>query len=188
MRFILKLEWKSSWQGCQGWKITDLHFLIHGRSGSLFIPCIISAHPLRHLPHLVIFQATLPALVCSPLNIPPALACPGLWGVSPKSRKPAVGLLFHRHSGGPACPNCRCFRNNFPKDVPWGSCHFSGGVKKIMGCEPSCTPNLANGQLFSWSRGPVPRITGCRGNSVMISVQLIYMPLEIRYLMSFASS
>lgn len=120
LRFIHKLEWKNSWQGCQGWKITDLHFLIHRRSGSLFIPWIISVHPLRYLPHLVIFQAALPALVFNPLNIPPALTCRGLWGVPPRSRWPAVGLPFHRHSGGPVCPNCRCFRHNFPKDVLWG--------------------------------------------------------------------
>lgn len=185
----LSVNWNGKIPGraAKAGKLQMYIFFIHGRSGSLFIPWIISAHPLRHLPHLVIFQAALPALVFNPLNIPPALTCPGLWGVSPRSRRPTVGLPFHRHSGGPACPNCRCFRNNFPKDVPWGSRHFSGGVKKVMGCAPSCTPNLANGQLFSWWRRPVPCITGCRGNSVMISVQMIYMPLEIRYLMSFAS-
>ena len=119
----LSINWNGKIPGraAKAGKLQMYIFLIHRRSGSLFIPWIISAHPLRHLPHLVIFQAALPALFFNPLNIPPDLTCPGLWGVSPRSRRPTVGLPFHRHSGGPACPNCRCFRNNFPKDVPWGS-------------------------------------------------------------------
>ena len=187
MRFIHKLEWKNSWQGCQGWKITDLHFLIHRRSGSLFIPWIIIVHPLRHLPHLVIFQAALPALVFNPLNIPPPSPAeasgeypPGhaglLWASLSTGTQGALFALTVDVSG-----------IIFPRMCSGGSRHFSGGVKKVLGCAPSCTPNLASGQPFSWSRGPVPCITGCRGNSVMISVQMIYMPLEIRYLVSFAS-
>ena len=156
LRFIHKLEWKNSWQGCQGWKITDLHFLIHRRSGSLFIPWIIIVPPLRHLPHLVIFQAALPALVFNPLNIPPALTCRGLWGVSPRSRWPAVGLPFHRHSGGPVCPNCRCFRHNFPKDVLWGVTSFLWWCEKGFGLCAKLYPKLGKWSAVLMVKGTCP--------------------------------
>lgn len=74
---------------------------------------------------------------------------------------------FHWHSGGPTCCKCGLI---FPRACRGGEVSSPGFVKKVMGSEPSSTPNLANGQPISGPHRATCLPTLCVGRALLWSL------------------